>query len=355
MKIAVYTIALNEEQFVQKWYDSAKDADYLLIADTGSQDGTVELAKSLGINVVNISIKPWRFDDARNAALAMLPSDIDMCISLDMDEVLTEGWRAALEKTTGNQIEYDYVWSWKDKEEKYPDIVHINNKVHSRYGFRWKNLIHETIHADPRTKINVELCKDFSIHHHPDLEKSRDSYTELNKINLQEDSKNPRYIMYYANDLLGIGNKKEAAKYFKEFLNYSDSKAERSVAYRRLSMCVPNKQLYYLLKAHKENPETREPLVMISIYYFKKKDWKNCYEYATKSVAITRKMISHTTEEFAWGWLPYNLQKLGEHNMNLDKLSPTYKKDLWIMNMYSSIPLKFNLFNSVNNEESSMV
>jgi len=37
MKIAVYTVALNEEQFVERWYNSAKDADYLLIADTGSR------------------------------------------------------------------------------------------------------------------------------------------------------------------------------------------------------------------------------------------------------------------------------------------------------------------------------
>ena len=59
MKVAVYTIALNEEKHVQRWYESAKDADYLLIADTGSTDRTVEIAKSLGINVINIKIDPW--------------------------------------------------------------------------------------------------------------------------------------------------------------------------------------------------------------------------------------------------------------------------------------------------------
>jgi len=98
MKIAVYTIALNEQDFVQKWYDSAKEADYLLIADTGSTDNTKNFAKELGINVVEISIKPWRFDDARNASLAVIPSDIDYCIALDLDEVLLPGWREELEK-----------------------------------------------------------------------------------------------------------------------------------------------------------------------------------------------------------------------------------------------------------------
>ena len=53
MKVAVYTIALNEEKHVQRWYDSAKDADYLLIADTGSTDKTVELAKSLGMLLIS--------------------------------------------------------------------------------------------------------------------------------------------------------------------------------------------------------------------------------------------------------------------------------------------------------------
>ena len=55
MKVAVYTIALNEEKFVETWYNSVKDeADYLLIADTGSTDKTIEKALALGINVVSV-------------------------------------------------------------------------------------------------------------------------------------------------------------------------------------------------------------------------------------------------------------------------------------------------------------
>jgi len=75
LKVAVYTIALNEEQFVKPWFESAKEADYLLIADTGSTDGTVKKAKKLGINVIDVRVKPWRFDTARNASLAALPDD----------------------------------------------------------------------------------------------------------------------------------------------------------------------------------------------------------------------------------------------------------------------------------------
>ncbi|MEI2419703.1 hypothetical protein V6O07_05470, partial [Arthrospira platensis SPKY2] len=93
MKICVYAISKNEEQFVKQFCESAKDADLILIADTGSIDGTVEQARACGAVVHEICITPWRFDKARDAALALIPRDIDVCISLDLDERLEPGWR----------------------------------------------------------------------------------------------------------------------------------------------------------------------------------------------------------------------------------------------------------------------
>lgn len=111
MKIAVYTITKNEEQFIKRWADSCADADHRLIVDTGSTDNTVSEAIASGCSVASIAIKPWRFDDARNAALALLPEDIDYCIALDADEVLVPGWRQALEKVAADvtRPRYKYV------------------------------------------------------------------------------------------------------------------------------------------------------------------------------------------------------------------------------------------------------
>ena len=111
MRVAVYTIALNEEHFVQRWAESAREADLLLIADTGSTDATVSRAQSLGVEVARIKVAPWRFDDARNASLALIPADVDICIALDMDEVLVLGWREHLEAIapTTTRPRYRYV------------------------------------------------------------------------------------------------------------------------------------------------------------------------------------------------------------------------------------------------------
>jgi len=85
MKIAVYAISKNESQFVERFCQSAADADLILIADTGSTDNTRELAEQHGATVYDICISPWRFDKARDVALALIPRDIDLCISIDLD------------------------------------------------------------------------------------------------------------------------------------------------------------------------------------------------------------------------------------------------------------------------------
>ena len=78
MKIAVYAISKNEEQFVKRFCESAKDADMVLIADTGSTDNTAQVAKECGAVVHDICISPWRFDKARDTALALIPRDYDV-------------------------------------------------------------------------------------------------------------------------------------------------------------------------------------------------------------------------------------------------------------------------------------
>jgi hypothetical protein len=42
MQVAVHTIALNEAANAKRWVNSAVDADFHALVDTGSTDGTVE-------------------------------------------------------------------------------------------------------------------------------------------------------------------------------------------------------------------------------------------------------------------------------------------------------------------------
>ena len=114
MKIWVYAISKNERQFCERFMASCAEADGVSVLDTGSEDGTAERLIELGADVGVRKFTPWRFDFARNAALDMVPEDVDVCVSLDLDEVLAPGWRKALEAawTQGvTRARYTYVWS----------------------------------------------------------------------------------------------------------------------------------------------------------------------------------------------------------------------------------------------------
>ena len=64
LKICVYAISKNEAHFVPRFCESAKDADLILIADTGSTDGLPEVARSHGAVVHDICITKGDFNDS---------------------------------------------------------------------------------------------------------------------------------------------------------------------------------------------------------------------------------------------------------------------------------------------------
>jgi glycosyltransferase involved in cell wall biosynthesis len=340
MKIAVYTIALNEEKFVERWYESAKDADYLLIADTGSTDKTVKIAKKLGINVIKISIKPWRFDDARNAALAALPDDIDMCISLDVDEVLDKGWREALEKTTGTQILYKYTYSWNNLDQTIPGNISSQSKVHARHGYRWKYIVHEYITPDRNENHVLETSEDFHILHYPDLEKSRKAYDSLVKDALDEEPDSPRYQLYYAKALI-LEDPEQSIKEFKKFISMKNKGVlltDISASYIILAGLDPKNAKKYLLSAIK-NWYAREPLVSLAIYYFMRNDWRNARKYCKKALEITQRTSDHNYIQYAWGYLPKNMLYVSEHNLKFKN-----RNNKLSLNVRSLSSTNFDLF-----------
>lgn len=303
MKIAVYTITKNEEQFISRWAESCKDADYRLIVDTGSTDGTIEEAKKAGCEVASISISPWRFDDARNAALALIPQDIDMCVSLDADEILMPGWREHLEALPEDvtRPRYKYVWSWNPDGSE--GLTFYRDHIHKRHGYRWKHPVHEVVVC-----IGVEkqaVCG-LEVHHHPDASKSRGQYLPLLELAVKEDPTGDRNMFYLGREYMYYGRNTEAEIHLKKHLELSGWDAERSASMRYLSKVTNNKEAW-LLKACAEAPDRREPWVDSAEYYYYNQKWPQCYASAKRALEIVSKPLDYICEANAWGPLPYDL------------------------------------------------
>jgi glycosyltransferase involved in cell wall biosynthesis len=315
MKVAIYTIALNEEQFVNQWYDSCRDADYWLIADTGSTDNTVKKALEKGICVPHIKLNPWRFDKARNTSLNALPEDIDYCIALDMDEVLLPGWRDELEKMHNLGVtrpRYKYVWSWN--EDGSEGLVYGGDKIHTRNYYEWKHPVHEVLKSS--IEEIQEWC-DIEIHHHPDNTKSRGQYLPLLALSVEEDPEDDRNAFYYARELFFNNQRDEACLEFKRHLSLPKAvwRPERARSMRYLAELENTEE--WLFKALAEAPERREGWVDLAKYYYSQNAWEGCLWASQRALEITDKPLEYLCEEFAWGFAPYDYAAISLYNLGL--------------------------------------
>lgn len=327
MKVAVYSISKNEEQFVKRWSDSAKDADLILLADTGSTDGTVALAKECGVEVVEFVVDPWRFDVARNKSLDAIPEDFDYCIALDIDEVLLPGWREELEKMHEQgvmRVRYQYTWSWK--EDGSPGLQYGGDKIHTRKDYVWKHPVHEVLHS---TKHEVQGWCGLEIHHFPDHTKSRSSYLPLLELSVKEDPDDDRNAFYFARELFFYNQWERAAAEFKRHLSLPRAvwAPERARSMRYLAIIEEDQRERWLLKAIAECPERREGWVELSLYYYMRQEWEAALAAAKRSLEIKDKPLEYLCEEFAWGSDPYDLAAVACHHLGLKKEAVAYGEE----------------------------
>lgn len=321
MRIAVYAISKNEEQFVERWVKSASEADVLFIADTGSTDNTVAKAQALGVDVASITVHPWRFDDARNTSLALLPADVDWCIALDLDEELQPGWRQALEAAPENatRLRYTYTWNWNP--DGTPGLQYGGDKIHRRHGYRWKHPVHEV--AVKYDGPEVQAWIPMEIHHHADDTKPRSQYLPLLELSVKEDPRDERNLFYLGREYFSYGRYDEATATLLKYLEVGTWDAERCQAYRLLAKANPLDVVKYLDLATKSSPR-REAYVDLAKHYHDSGDWSGCYSAATRALQITEKPLDYLCEQFAWGSAAEDYAAVSSYHLGLYELAYQY-------------------------------
>ena len=160
-KVCVYAITKNEEKFVNRWFNSMKEADEIYVLDTGSTD---------------------------------------ICVCTDLDEVFESGWRKELEKLwePNARIRYNYNWSF-DKYNK-PAVNFYIEKIHSRDNYEWVHPVHEVLKTSIKEKIIT--TNNITLNHYPDSTKSRSSYLPLLELSVQEDPNDDRNMHYLGREYM---------------------------------------------------------------------------------------------------------------------------------------------------------
>jgi glycosyltransferase involved in cell wall biosynthesis len=328
MKIAVCAIAKNEAHFIPRFCEAAKAADLILVADTGSDDGLPEIAKEHGAQVHHICISPWRFDHARNAALALLPKDIDVVISLDIDEVLEPGWREEIERVwTPETTRLRYMFDWGC------GIKFRYEKIFARHGYYFKHPCHEYPVPDGRLKEVWANTDMLLVSHHPDPTKSRGQYMDLLQLSVDEDPHCPRNAFYYARELTFHRRWDDAIAALKRYLDLPGAtwQNERCYAMRLLGKSYSEKgdvwqaEKWFHMAAG-EAPNTREPWCELAMLMYRQSRWEECFAASSRALKIKNKELVYTCDPAVWGHWPHDLLAISAFQLGLYQLAVEHGK-----------------------------
>ena len=315
VRICVYAIAKNEEQFVDRWAASMREADDICVLDTGSTDHTAEKLADWGVRVRRAEISPWRFDEARNRSLELVPEGTDVCVCTDLDEILRPGWREKLERawTPGTeQLRYTYIWSFT--ADGRPGTQFLYEKIHAPKVFEWHHPVHEVLRrTDGRTSWKTAVCPEIVLEHHPDPAKSRAGYLPLLELSVREDPEDDRNAHYLGREYMFHGRYAESIEQLKRHLSMPRAvwRPERCASMRFISRCYlalgkQREAMVWALRAIAEAPELREPWVQAEEAAYALGDWEGVVYYGTRATAITEKPGTYINEEKAWGSYPWD-------------------------------------------------
>lgn len=281
-KVCIYAICKNEEKYVDAWVDSMREADAIVVLDTGSTDNTVEKLKARGVTVKTQIFDPWRFDTPRNVAMEMVPDDCNILMSTDLDEILEPGWADALREAwiEGKHTRASYKYVWSHMEDGSPGRVFGYNKIHNR-DWIWKYPVHELLWNKVTQselydqEASLDLFDKITLHHYPDPEKSRGNYLELLELRKAENKEDWYGLIYLAHEYHYRGFYEKAIRELDDILtnyrsNYSSLEEAscylfRGDAYKALKKY--NEAINSYMEAIKIEPTYREPYLDLATLY----------------------------------------------------------------------------------------
>lgn len=237
ISVSLCMIVKNEEEVLGRGLESVKEfADEIVIVDTGSVDGTKEVAGKFTDRIYDFC---WRddFSAARNYALELGKSDYLMWMDAD-DVVSEESARKLISLKEELPFETDVVMMPYavafDEQGKASFSYYRERIVRNSENYRFTGRIHEVI--PPRGKI---MYVDIPIEHRKkkpgDTDRNLRIYESMRREGECFDS---RALYYYGRELYHHGRYQEGKNILEEFLERPDGWAENRIdASRQLAYC----------------------------------------------------------------------------------------------------------------------
>jgi len=313
MKIAVYAISKNEILHAERWAKATEGADYRIVADTGSTDGTQEKLKELGVTVHQIHVNPFRFDMARNAALALVPDDADVCLILDLDEVPEPDFFKKVRKKWKPGADLGWI-SMKTDANKWE-----RDRLHSRWNWTWKYPCHEVnVFYGKHQTIDCDI-RNAVIEHLPDNTKSRGQYIELLELAVKEFPQDPRMWTYMCREYFFYSKWEDVIKAAERKLENEGWDVESAAVCRWAGEAAhqlgkeEDARVWYD-KGATILPVQGEPQFGVAMDAYRKQEWQRCLDAALNALEAPRSN-HYCYESAVWDWKAYDLAGIAAYNL----------------------------------------
>lgn len=242
--IAVCMIVKNEEKFLESCLNSVKNlADEIIIVDTGSTDGTIEIAKKFTDKIFNFE---WKndFSLARNFSISKTTKR--WILVIDADEVIAEKDVDKIKKLIEEAEANAYYLIWRDYTNEAGVVGWVSSendgyeeskkalgftetpvlRLFENKGYYFEGKIHETIQNSIKNNNGKIFMTDIVIHHYGNLrgkkevDKKKEKYIGMLKDRVESKDvieKEEYYILFeLAKELVLKKEFGEAKKYLEK-------------------------------------------------------------------------------------------------------------------------------------------
>ena len=217
--VSLCMIVKNEESCLEKCLASMQDlVSEIIIVDTGSTDGTIEIAQKYHAVVETYK---WQndFSKARNYSLSLATQE--WILVLDADEYLRESDRALFRKALEKKYLDSYyikTLSFTQKNNSHSCVINLNHRLFRRSkGFYYTGAIHEQLVT--KQVVNSQLSE-IGFYHTGYLREvvSAKNKPLRNKAILEEllkqNPNSPFHQFNYANELAQLHQYDEAVEFY---------------------------------------------------------------------------------------------------------------------------------------------
>lgn len=232
-KISLCMIVKNEEKVLSRCLDSVSDVfDEIIIIDTGSSDGTTEIAKRYTQNVYRFA---WCDDFSLARNYAIKKATCEYICWLDADDVMPNTTKQFIIDNKSNfsadvyMLKYDVAFS----ENKATFSYYRERIIKNCSKCKFCGCVHECI-----TPFGKVAYLDYSIEHRKLEVKSSDRNYKIYKKTLKKRNLSARELYYYSRELFDHKKYKQCLTYLKKFINTKQGWVENVIdAYYLMSLC----------------------------------------------------------------------------------------------------------------------